>query len=145
MVQLLRETAAKEATPAHNPGSSALRADIDPFFSTSQVGAWVTLPWGVYAGWSPRKRSCQGQHDEFESGRPLKLEKYLHDAGFTLFYNLDFLAPQSQGCFEQIWKQPSWIAPPQAEAAPWVLLSGSCTSEMCHQMIQSRHYPSSLW
>lgn len=138
MVQLLRATAAnsqavQQATPAPDPGSSAPRADIDPFFSTSQVGAWVTLPWGVYAAWSPRKRSCQGQHDEYESGRPLKLkEKYLHYAGFTLFYNLDFLAPQSQGCFGQIWKHPSWIAPPQAWAALWVLLSGSCSSEMCH-------------
>lgn len=44
MAQWLRATAAnsqavQEATKARNPGSSALRADIDPFFSTSQVGA----------------------------------------------------------------------------------------------------------
>lgn len=100
--------AEQEKNEARNLGSPALQADTDPFFSTRRVGAWVTLPWGVYAGRSLGKRSRQGQREEDESSSPLKLtgKKRPHDQDTDAGELSYFRSPWSPSCpcFGQILK-----------------------------------------
>ena len=57
-------SAVQEITKARNPQVFGPAARHRSIFSTRRVCAWVTLPWGVYAGQSLGRRSCRGQHDE---------------------------------------------------------------------------------